>query len=103
MREATPPKNDCAICKQAAVQRSQVTPIERVPGKAALQLPEMAEHARCEKCGILMGPGHIEAAGNSMCGTCQCRGTATSAPLTLEQRRSAIGRRGWHSDYPTER
>lgn len=103
MRQAISHTTDCAICNRVAVQRSKITPIERVPGKGAAQPLEMAEHARCQKCGILMGPGHIEAASNSLCGTCQCRGTVTTAPLTLEQKRSTIGRRGWHSDYAADR
>ncbi len=103
MREATSHTTDCAICKQVAVQRSRVEPAERIPGKGFPQAMEMADHARCEKCGILMGPGHIEAASNSLCGTCQCRVSTADRSSPPERKRSTIGRRGWLSDYPAER
>jgi hypothetical protein len=83
MRQETPtPSHECNTCN--------------------LRL-EMATHARCEQCGILMGPGHIEASTSSLCGTCVCRHRASQAGGEPPIRRSTIGRRGWLSDYAVER
>lgn len=60
---------------------------------------EMEPHPRCGACGILMGPGHIEAGTGSLCGTCHdTRRTPTIGEDDLPARQ-AFGRRGWLSDY----
>jgi hypothetical protein len=64
---------------------------------AALQ-KEMAPHPRCSLCGILMGPGHVEAGSASLCGTCDHRHT-TDVPLPPGAAQPLAGRRGWFSDH----
>jgi hypothetical protein len=57
---------------------------------------EMATHARCGACSILIGEGHLEAGAGGYCGTCAItRGLAEEA----NGGRVVIGRRGWSSDH----
>ena len=44
----------CALCKKAAYQGGEVF-----------------GHPQCERCGILMGEGHVERALAAYCSTCQ--------------------------------
>lgn len=63
---------------------------------------EMAPHPRCAACSILMGPGHLEAGTERLCGTCCDRRPANGAAVDMGISRKAIGRRGWLSDYAVE-
>lgn len=123
MREATPRGAQCDICSRVAALKARAEPISRIkarptnrsspltPGQTAAAewqddadaflRREMAGHSRCAKCGILTGPGHIEAGEASLCGTCQCR-QGPGSLQTQVTKRHTIGRRGWHSDYSPE-
>jgi hypothetical protein len=120
MRQAIPHATQCHICSRVAALKARAEPIGRLKAKPfhrsseanpsprqsaaaewqddadAFLRREMARHSRCAKCGILTGPGHIEAGDTALCGTCQGRNPGLPAPAT---KRHTIGRRGWHSDY----
>lgn len=63
---------------------------------------EMAPHPRCAACSILMGPGHLEAGTEGLCGTCCDRRPVRGNGVGIVIGRKAIGRRGWLSDYAVE-
>ena len=123
MRHETSRSAECDICKRVGELRLRAEPIGRFVARAFLRSTEvdrspvesaaaawnieagaflrreMATHARCKQCGILMGPGHIEPASAEMCGTCQIRRSSKAANDSVQVIRSSFGRRGWHSDY----
>lgn len=60
---------------------------------------EMAPHAACESCGILLGPGHLEQGENGYCRTCAFTNTCAKPAGYDATRNGDVGRRGWLPDY----
>ena len=69
-RDAVKPIPDCPFCC--------VPPVRR---KATFH----QEHPRCGACGILMGPGHVEAADAELCSTCSSAGGAIRTLITKQR------------------
>ena len=123
MRQETTQGVECGICNRMVALKTRAASVERFIGNVLRPAPpvnvsprqaaaiawhadisaylrkEMAPHAKCRECGILMGPGHVEAGDSPMCGTCATRRLQAQASYHAERRRSTIGRRGWLSDY----
>jgi len=102
---------ECAVCKITTDQKSHHLPSDGIlPGRRLAGWPSSEEatesslvpHPRCASCGILMGPGHIEAGTDRFCGTCaatrRANDQADGSPA-----RPVYGQRGWRNDQTLRR
>lgn len=127
MRRETAPKSTCEICDRVAELRLRSQPIARVLGRrfvrsnederapvdptalawnteaSASLTREMSTHARCARCSILMGPGHVESVGADVCRTCQVRHSSTAASDSGKATATTYGQRGWYHDGLSKR
>lgn len=127
-RRAHPPESDCLSCRRNTDLKVKAEVLQRfiigamapppTPDQPVLELTpaqreastwnlaisaclrrEMAPHPKCESCGILMGPGHIEVGIAPLCRTCGQRHPNGKVSNLVPVDQAFAGRRGWFSDH----